>query len=142
MRKLLRKPLTWMVVAECFLMAVLFVLVWNMAASAAVHHAASAAPAPDATTDVAASPLPAVPATDPPASRGPLPGLNVDPGFWRTRLRELNGDQVFFEQLEWRIVHSATNAMKDYIESVVMPAVVHAEHAARGPSPQEPSGVS
>ena len=131
-----------MVIAECLVMAVLFVLVWSMVASAAVHHAASAAPAPDATTDVAASPLPAEPASAPPTSRGPLPGLNVDPRFWRARLGQLNGDQVVFEQLEWRIVHSAMDAMHGYIESVVMPAVTRAEHAARPRSAQEPAGVS
>ena len=67
----------------------------------------------------------------PQRQRGPLPGLNVDPGFWRERLAQLNGDQVDLEQLEWRIVHSAEDAAKLYLETVVLPAIQRAERAAR-----------
>jgi hypothetical protein len=62
-----------------------------------------------------------------PGARGPLPGLNLDSRFWRTRLAELNRDQALLAQLEWRIVHSAMDAMKRYLETVVLPAVQRAE---------------
>ena len=34
MRKLLRQPLTWMVIADCVVVAFLLVLVWNLVAPA------------------------------------------------------------------------------------------------------------
>jgi hypothetical protein len=56
-----------------------------------------------------------------------MPGLNIDPGFWKLRLAELNGGERTFEQLEWRIVHSAMDAARRYVKSVVLPALAQAE---------------
>jgi hypothetical protein len=58
-----------------------------------------------------------------------LPGLNVDSGFWRQRLAQLNREQATLAQLEWRIVHSAMDAARHYVQTVVLPAVQRAEHA-------------
>ena len=41
----------------------------------------------------------------------------------------LRADQVYLEQLEWQIVHSAQATAQRYIETVVLPAVERAERA-------------
>jgi hypothetical protein len=132
MRNLIRSPLTWMVAAEVVVVAALIVVAWNVVVSATRPAAASPAiQAPDTSAD-ASSPLPDLPAFSPLHGMGPLPGLNVDSAFWRERLAELNREQVDFEALEWRIVHDAEDAVKRYLETVVLPAVQRAEHAGGG----------
>ena len=131
MRKVLRSPLTWMVVVELVIVSALVAVAWTVVASASRPALASPSlPLPDATGDEG-PPLPEIPAVTP-GRRGPLPGLNVDSHFWRTRLAELNRDEALFVQLEWRIVHSAMDAIKRYVESVVVPAIQRAEHAGGG----------
>jgi len=125
MRNLLRSPLTWMVVAEFVVVGVLVVVAWT--AVTAATRPALASPTnqlPDSLSDSSA--LPDLPLLTP-GARGPSPGLNLDSRFWRTRLAELNRDQALLAQLEWRIVHSAMDAMKRYLETVVLPAVQRAE---------------
>ena len=105
---------------------------WSMLGSAA--HPAVAAPAlqaPDASAGDA-SPLPDIPSLTGDPARGPLPGLNTDPTFWRARLGELNRDQVLLAELEWRLVHAAMAAAQDYVENVVLPSIRRAERAAVG----------
>jgi len=125
MRNFLRSPLTWMVVAEFVVVGVLVVVAWT--AVTAATRPALASPInqlPDSSSD--SSTLPDLPVLTP-GARGPLPGLNLDSRFWRTRLAELNRDQALLAQLEWRIVHTAMDAMKRYLETVVLPAVQRAE---------------
>ena len=132
MRNLIRSPLTWMVAAELIVVGGLIVVAWNVVGSAT--RPVAAAPviqAPDSSAD-ATSPLPDLPFLSPGRGVGPLPGLNMDSAFWRARLTELNREQVAFEALEWRIVHSAEAAAKHYLETVVLPAVQRAEHAGVG----------
>jgi hypothetical protein len=132
MRNLIRSPLTWMIAAEVVVVGALIVVAWNVIVSSTRPVAAlPAIQAPDSTAD-AASPLPDLPALNPQRGIGPLPGLNVDSAFWRDRLAELNREQVDFEAVEWRIVHSAEDAVHQYLETVVLPAVRHAEHAGGG----------
>jgi hypothetical protein len=129
MRNLFRSPLTWLVGAEIIVVAALAGVAWNVVASA--HRPVFASPvvqAPDTAGDPG-SPPPELPALATGSTRGPLPGLNVNPEFWRERLAQLNSDQVYLEQLEWRIVHSAEDAANRYLETVVLPAIQHAEHA-------------
>ena len=127
MRQLLRNPLTWMVIAECVVVAALIFVAWNAIDSAVQETAAapgaqtSAAPADTATASPDAPPVAG------PTARAPLPGLNLDSAFWRVRLSELNRDQVFFEQLEWRIVHSGMDVAQRYLETVVLPSLARAE---------------
>src|SRR6266853_2403634 len=130
MRNLLRQPLTWMVIAECVVVALLIVVIWNVVAAAAVQHAV-AAPAPALIPAPAPSdsPLPVVPVVAQPARQVQLPGLNLDARFWRVRLSQLNRDQVFFEQLEWRIVRNAMDTAQGYLETVVLPSITRAERA-------------
>jgi len=129
MRNLIRQPLTWMVVAECVVVALLLIVVWNVVASAASQHPAAAPiQAADAPAAVDTPSLPDLTAVGPPRPVQ-LPGLNLDTGFWRLRLSQLNRDQVFFEQLEWRILHNAMDAAQAYLETVVLPSITHAERA-------------
>ena len=129
MRKLLRSPLTWLVAAEMVVVSAIVVVAWNVVASANRSAPPVAiAGEPQATGDPSTD-LPAVPQLNNPASRGPLPGLAVDPNFWRQRLGNLNADQVYLEQLEWQIVRSAEDWVNRYLETVVLPAIARAEHA-------------
>ena len=127
MRNLIRQPLTWMVIAECVVVAVLLVLVWNLVATGASRAGAAPIQAAVPPAQDSISPLPDLPEPAPPSARAQLPGLNFDPSFWRQRLGQLNREQVGLEQIEWRIVHGAMDAAQRYLETVVLPAVVRAE---------------
>jgi hypothetical protein len=129
MRNLIRSPLVWMVVVEFIIVGVLAVVAWNVVASAIRPSFASPMTLPGDSGGASPSPLPDLPATGPGSPRGPLPGLNVDSGFWRQRLAQLNREQALLAQLEWRIVHSAMDAARHYVQTVVLPAVQRAEHA-------------
>jgi hypothetical protein len=119
-----------MVIAECIVVAMLIVVVWNVVAAAAAQHPAAApVQASDSAPAPSDSPLPDVNLGTGPPVQIQLPGLNVDAAFWRVRLGELNRDQVFFEQLEWRIVRNAMDAAQGYLETVVLPSITRAEQA-------------
>jgi hypothetical protein len=127
MRKLIRSPLTWMVAAEVLVVALLAVLAWTVVANASRTVVVSPSiEVPDVSSDTASG-LPDFPVSLPPAARGPLPGLNLSSAFWRARLADLNREQVVLAQLEWRLVHSAMDVLKRYVETVVLPAVRGAE---------------
>jgi hypothetical protein len=131
MRKLLRQPLTWIVIAECVVVGFLLVIAWNLIASAAAQHVGGApiqAAGPPAQDSI--SPQPELPELAQTPARLQLPGLNFDPAFWRGRLAQLNREQVGLEQLEWRIVHGAMDAAQRYLETVVLPSIARAERAA------------
>lgn len=129
MRNLIRSPLTWLVGAEIVVVGAIVAVAWNVVASAGHSSVAqSIAEAPQATDDPGST-LPQLPELNNPAARGPLPGLALDPSFWRQRLGNLNGDQVYLEQLEWQIVRSAEDAVNRYLTTVVLPAINRAEHA-------------
>jgi hypothetical protein len=134
MRRLVRNPLTWMVVAELVVVTVLVLMAWSAIAQAARPATGSSglyvgAPA----AGDAASPIPSLPAVNKPGSNVVRPGLNVDPAFWLNRLQGLNRDQVYFEQLEWRLVHTGMDAAQRYLETVVLPSVRNAERAGSAP---------
>jgi hypothetical protein len=128
MGRLLRQPLTWMVIAEFIVVAALMVVVWSVVAAGATQHAGAATvQSVDAPADASTSPLPDLSEAAKPVTPAQLPGLNLDAGFWRVRLTQLNQEQMVFEQLEWRIVHNATDAMQRYLETVVLPSITRAE---------------
>lgn len=129
MRNLIRQPLTWMVIAECVVVALLIVVVWNVVATAATQHAVAPAQAIDTQAGVSPSPPPDLTPVEGLAKPVQLAGLNLDAGFWRVRLEQLNRDQVFFEQLEWHVVRSAMDAAQGYLETVVLPSITRAERA-------------
>ena len=130
MRRMLVKPLTWMVLAEVVVVAAFVGVAWHMVAGAGhslveppVLAPSTAAPdgtsAPDVSPDLINPPEP--------GTAPLLPGLNVDPAFWRVRLAALNEAEAQVEALEWRIVHSAMDTVGRYVDSVVVPAVERAE---------------
>lgn len=128
MRNLIRTPLTWLVIAEFLVVGVLIVLAWQLVASA-VRPASASVPASAPAVDPSSapdSPLPDLPVIGKPPA-GPMPGLNLDSPFWRSRLAQLNEEQVFFERLEWQVVHTAITSMERYIQVVVVPAIQRAE---------------
>ncbi|MHB8589113.1 MAG: hypothetical protein ACYDA0_09700 [Candidatus Dormibacteraceae bacterium] len=128
MRNLIRQPLTWMVIVECIIVALLIVVVWNVVVAASTQHSGMGLPQSfGAPTPAPTPPLPELTQEARPAVPAQLPGLNLDAGFWRLRLSQLNRDQVLFEQLEWRIVHNAMDAMQRYLETVVLPSITRAE---------------
>ena len=117
-----------MVIGEFVVVAALILVAWNVVAGAMQGSAGAAAPAPSLSSPgTAASPSPGLPAIPKPQAHSQLPGLNLDSAFWRERLSQLNRDQVFFEQLEWRIIHSAMDAVNRYVETVVLPSITRAE---------------
>jgi hypothetical protein len=133
MRHLIRKPITWMISAEIVVVAALVVASWYFLAGVrpgsdlpSLLLPSSTAP-PDATASVPPDAL----APPEPTAMPLLPGLNVDPAFWRARLAALNGAEAQFEELEWRIVHSAMDSMRRYIETVVLPSIERAESGTR-----------
>jgi hypothetical protein len=131
MHNLLRKPLPWMVVSEFAIVAVLAMVAWHMVASPPVHQIQGAGVvAPTAPARERGVPAPKAVAGEATAPKPLLPGLNMDSSFWKQRLAELNRSESSFEQLEWRIVHSAMDAARRYVKSVVLPAVGRAERGA------------
>lgn len=126
MRSLFRNPLTWMVLAECFVMVALLVVGWRIVAGAASGAAETDWLLPGPETPVASPPL-LSPLVPPPAEQGPLPGLNLDPGFWSKRLGDLNRDTSAIEALEWKIAHAVMTTARGYLETVILPAVKRAE---------------
>lgn len=132
MRNAIRSPLTWMVLAEMVVVGALLALAWTAITGAARPASAAPAPAPQQAPPDSASPLPDLQSLSAVPGRGPLPGLNVNPLFWRARLEELNRDQVLLSDIEWRLVHAGMAAARDYVETVVLPSIRRAERAAVG----------
>ena len=133
MRNLLRKPLPWIVICECAIVAALAMVAWHMVASRPAPPVSGVqAAAPTAQASQPVGPAPKTPARTAEAPVHPLlPGLNLDSSFWRMRLAELNQGENSFEQLEWRIVHAVIDAARRYVKSVVMPSLARAERAGR-----------
>ena len=131
MHKLLRSPLTWIVSAEVVVVGLLVFMAWGVVAGAAKSVVLSPSLEIPGLSDEGSADLPDFPLQQGPADKGPLPGLNLSSRFWRDRLVELNRDQELLAHLEWRLVHGAMDAVKRYLETVVLPAVRRAEHPAR-----------
>lgn len=128
MRRLVRAPLTWMIVAECIVVGTLLLVAWHVVSGVAAPGRAAPLIFPAVEASPAGAALPAAGAPSAGAkSHGPPPGLNVGIAFWRLRLASLNRDQAEFEAMEWRITHAVMEAARNYLETVVLPAVRHAE---------------
>lgn len=128
MRGIVRAPLLWIVLAECAVVGALILVAWHAIAGAAAPGTAGLLSRPPAAASPADSALPGAGKSIAGANRhGPPPGLNLGIGFWRIRLGSLNRDEAAFEALEWRITHAVMNTARDYLETVVLPAVRRAE---------------
>jgi hypothetical protein len=133
--RVLKKPLTVILALETVLVAGLGAAAWG------VWHSRQQAPQAASTPSVAVPrqtgqrPLPASPGPpSPPASPappGPTPGFRTDAGFLARQLGDVNRDQAALENVEWRLVKTAMQGMKGYIEKVVVPAVERAERGGR-----------
>lgn len=131
MQRWLRQPLTWMVAAEIVVVGALAGVAWHELAAAGHGSAPLILPATSTPEDTSVPDVPADAISPPGASSVPLlPGLNVDPAFWRDRLAGLNEAEAQFEALEWRIIHSAMDTVRRYVDTVVVPAVERAEKGA------------
>jgi hypothetical protein len=136
MRHLIRKPITWMVATEIVVVAALVVASWYFLAGVRQGSDLPALLLPSSSippADTAASVPPDALTPPQPSALPLLPGLNVDPEFWRKRLEALNGAQAQFVELEWRVVHSAMDSMRRYIETVVLPSIERAESGRSSP---------
>jgi hypothetical protein len=124
----LRKPVAWMVAAECVVVAALMLLAWHVLSTPLSSDGAGPFSLP-AASPTAGEALPSLPGGAParPGETGPPPGLNVDPAFWRARLRILNRDTAALEGVEWRVAHAVMTAARSYLEAVVLPAIARAE---------------
>ncbi|MDQ6877599.1 MAG: hypothetical protein M3082_07845 [Candidatus Dormibacteraeota bacterium] len=132
MRNLLRKPLPWMVLAECAVVAALVLVAWHLIVDAparVVPLTPSASPRANARDGFGPVSTYVTGQAKPP-THSVFPGLNVDPGFWRLRLADLNRAQTAFERLQWNLVHALMDAAHRYMNSVVLPSIAHAERRA------------
>jgi hypothetical protein len=127
-----RRPIVWMITAEVVVVAALVGVAWHEFAGATGGPAAIILPSESPQADAAQPSIPADALTPPvPAANPRLPGLNVDPAFWRERLSGLNQAEAQFEALEWRIVRSAMDTVQRYVDTVVIPAIERAEKQGR-----------
>jgi hypothetical protein len=128
MRNLLRKPLPWMVLTECAVVAALILVAWHLVADPPNQPAVPGlASQPAESGEAGVQAPPGLPEIAKRRALPTLPGLNLEAGFWRSRLAELNRGEAAFEALEWKLVHSAMDAVNRYIRSVVLPSIVRAE---------------
>jgi hypothetical protein len=122
-----------MVLAEVVIVAALAGVAWHELAGIAPPSAPFVLPAPATPDDTLAPDVPVEALALPtPPSGHLLPGLNVDPAFWRERLAGLNEAQAQFEALEWRIIHSAMETTRRYLDAVVIPVIEQAETRRSG----------
>ena len=129
MRRFIRSPLTWLVAAELVVVGAMVAVTWALLAPSLRPAAGSPVQAAPAVAGTDEPPLPDVPGLSGNGARGPLPGLNLSPAFWRARLIEINREQTLVAKLEWRLVHAAMTAAESYVKEVVLPAIRHAERA-------------
>ncbi len=123
-----RQPIAWMVAAEFVVVAALIGVAWHELAGAGGGPAPLILPATSTPQDTSAPDIPSDALAPPGATSAPLlPGLNVDPAFWRERLTGLNAAEAQIEAVEWRIIHSAMDTVRRYVDTVVVPAVERAE---------------
>ena len=116
-----------MIAAEGAVVGTLLLVAWHVIAGVAAPSPAAPLIFPAVETSPADTALPAAGVPAGANAHGPLPGLNVGIAFWRLRLASLNRDQAEFEAMEWRITHAVMEAARDYLETVVLPAVRRAE---------------
>src|SRR5438477_4135344 len=104
MGRVIRAPLTWMVVAEVVVVVALVLVAWHAFAGATGPQSGPAVGFPAAEASPADTALPAagVPAGGA-TFHGPFPGMNLAIGFWRSRMTRLNVDEAAFEALEWSV---------------------------------------
>ena len=143
MKNRFRQPMFWVVLLEVGLLFALFAVSWRVYQAQRPGAGASAAsPAAAAPSPVAAAPPSPRPASPHPTPRSaavvaPPVGFPVD-------LAQLNRDQAGLERAETRVLMAIVSTARNYLDRVVVPAVVRAERAARATSPavtQRPAAI-
>src|SRR5207237_8225297 len=86
------------------------------------------APAPARASQPQPGPSVTIPVLPQP-SPAPTPGLRTDPAFLDQATLDINREEMALEQLEWRIVHGASLAVRNYVDRVVLPAIPAAQRA-------------
>src|SRR5437879_1773862 len=86
-----RRPLTWMVAGEVVVVSAFVAVAWHVVAGANTAPVPLTLPA-EASPGDQPVPVPSAGVLFPPSPAGQplLPGLNVDPLFWKARLEALN----------------------------------------------------
>ena len=137
--RLLRLPLTWLVVAEIAVVAALGAEAWHVlgARVTAARSTVSASelgvlPAVGIPLLATPTPRPALAlATPTPRRAGPTPGLGASPAFLGRELKAINHDQSAWERSEWTIIQAVLGFARAYVEQVVLPGVRAAEEGGR-----------
>jgi hypothetical protein len=134
MRARLRQPLFWIVSAEVVVMFALFAVSWRVYES---HRSAPVATLPPAAaTTPAPSPSDSGPvARTPPTPPGPGKPTARPPTGFPVNLSQVNSQQASLEKLEEGILARLMEAMRGYLETVVLPAVKRAERDSTATSP-------
>ena len=133
----------WIVLCEVVVMFALFVVSWRVYEAHRPVASAGAA-TPTALAPAARPPLPSPPPpslkarpTAPPAAVRPSPSFPIDFG-------RLNHDQADLERAESALLARIVHACRDYLETVVLPAVRRAERvnsATSAATPQSPAAI-
>jgi hypothetical protein len=129
----LRQPLFWIVLGEIIVMFALLAVSWRLYQEhRPVPSAGAALP-----TALAPATRPHVPSPAPPSPRArptatpttrPLQSLPIDLG-------QLNRDQAELERVENALLARLVRALRSYLETVVLPAVMRAERVSSATSP-------
>ena len=130
---LLRHRLALVVAAEVLIVVASCAAAWHVWHSRQTGSRAAAGQPPAAASPVPTAPrsvdVPrAVPGLSPPPARsGPTPAIRTDGDFLRRQMRDLNHDQSALEGAQWRAVEAVIDAVRRYLQTVVLPAVERAE---------------
>jgi hypothetical protein len=132
--RLVRSPIAFVILVELAVALVAGAVTWHLRQGSSPLAIPAGLPAPQAGGPVTGPPISALPT--PPADSGQggrpaLPGLNGDPGFLGTHLRDANHDEATLEQSEWRVTRLIQEGVLAYIDHVVTPAVNGATESAR-----------
>ena len=146
MKAQLRQPLFWIVVCEVVVMFALFVVSWRVYQAHRPVASAGAA-IPTALAPAAASPVPGSgtprPATPRPVAKS-VPSPHPTAAF-PIDLGQLNRDQADLERSEDALLVRMIRTARDYLETVVLPAVRRAERVTTATSPaamQRPAAIA
>jgi hypothetical protein len=126
--RLLRRPLTWLVAGELVAMLALFAFAWHIWQShAQTRPALARLPLPALSPLAPASPTPAAHSSPVVQKPTPRPGLATGPAIWTAQLGAINSDQAAWHKAEWSLIQAALQAIREYVDRVVMPAVRRAQ---------------
>lgn len=131
-----RRPLLWLVAAECVIVLGLGIATWRVIEARRTPPPPAVAEAAPPPADAAVQPTaPPAPSALPPASPSPRPapavGLSTDPAFLRRQLVAVNRDEASLEQVEWRLAQAVLGFARTYIDEVVLPAIDRARRGGR-----------